>query len=154
MHKNPLRLGDHVRMRGQSLVGEVVSTTLGRVKVAFKTVTLTVNQEHLERTTPNCESSPPTPTHPINTSCKDFSAFNPTIDLHGMSSIEALAATEKWIDTAFLLGHKRLQIIHGKGEGILRKAVRHYLRTHGQVNRVYDQHPYRGGSGVTWIELF
>jgi DNA mismatch repair protein MutS2 len=89
----------------------------------------------------------------LNPTSDTFSTFNPEIDLHGMPVSKALSTVDRWIDKASLLGHKQLKIIHGKGMGVLRDAVRTYLQSHDQVKRVIAKHPYPGGEGVTWLEV-
>jgi DNA mismatch repair protein MutS2 len=112
----------------------------------------------LEKTRPITEARPSTlPTQPttriLNLDADAFTSFNPEIDLHGMPVSSALSTIDQWIDKASLLGHQQLKIIHGKGTGILRKAIRTYLQSHDQVKRVIDKHPYPGGEGVTLLEV-
>jgi DNA mismatch repair protein MutS2 len=42
-----------------------------------------------------------------------------------------------------------VRILHGKGTGALRDAVRRYLRDERRVERFEDAVPYEGGHGVT-----
>ena len=57
--------------------------------------------------------------------------FPPTIDgeldLHGFFVEEALVEVESFLEKEFLLSHRRVRIITGKGSGALQKAVRTYL---------------------------
>ena len=43
----------------------------------------------------------------------------------------------------------RVRILHGKGTGALRDAVRDYLKKDRRVERFEDAVPYEGGHGVT-----
>gem|GEM_PF-3902963 len=52
-----------------------------------------------------------------------------------------------------MMGFSNLRIIHGKGDGILRKLVRDYLRKYSHVSRMEDEHPDRGGDGITNVFL-
>jgi DNA mismatch repair protein MutS2 len=52
-----------------------------------------------------------------------------------------------------MLGLSSLKIIHGKGDGILRKLIREYLRKYSQVSRIEDEHADRGGDGITYVYL-
>ena len=153
-----LQKGDNVRMHGQECRGEIVKITGKYATVAFQSMEISIPLSQLEKVQLPTQARPPTlpiqRTTPIlNLPADAFSAFNPEIDLHGMPVREALSTIDQWIDRASLLGHKHLKIIHGKGAGILRNAIRTYLRSHGQVKRVIDKHPYPGGEGVTWLEL-
>jgi DNA mismatch repair protein MutS2 len=60
---------------------------------------------------------------------------------------------EKFVDQAVLLSHAQLKIIHGKGEGVLRKIVRDYLKKVKPVVSVSDEHADRGGDGITLVVL-
>lgn len=60
---------------------------------------------------------------------------------------------EQFIDTAILLGQAEVKILHGKGEGILRKAIREKLKTYPQVASLADEHVEQGGAGITVVVL-
>ncbi|MDQ2658222.1 MAG: Smr/MutS family protein, partial [Bacteroidota bacterium] len=79
--------------------------------------------------------------------------FNPTLDVRGKRVEEVIPLLEQFLDTALLLGHGELRIIHGKGEGVLRKVIREHLRTIKQVAASRDEHVERGGDGITIVVL-
>jgi len=58
-----------------------------------------------------------------------------------------------YFDRAFLAGLPRVRIVHGSGMGILRKALRDYLRTHPHVATVSEPQQNEGGAGATVVEL-
>jgi len=59
----------------------------------------------------------------------------------------------KYIDDAFLAGLRTVNIIHGRGSGILRKGLRSELRRNKHVES-YKAAPYaQGGDGVTVVQL-
>lgn len=62
---------------------------------------------------------------------------------------EALEKLERYIDDAILAGISPVYIIHGKGEGILRKAVASFLKNHPMVESFRLGEYYEGGWGVT-----
>ncbi len=75
------------------------------------------------------------------------------INLIGMHVEEALMETDKFIDGGVLSGQSTLYLIHGKGEGILRKAIHEHLKRHRNV-KSYRLGAYgEGESGVTVLEL-
>jgi DNA mismatch repair protein MutS2 len=150
--------GDSVKMHGQACIGEVVRITDRHATVAFKSMEANIPLKKLEKALPSAKSKPSTcPIQPtariLNPDTDVVATFNPEIDLHGMPVSRALSSIDQWIDKASLLGHRQLRIIHGKGTGVLRNAVRDYLRSHDQVKRVIDKHPYPGGEGVTLLEV-
>jgi len=84
---------------------------------------------------------------------ESFSTFKTEIDLRGMRGDEAIYEIEKYLDRAVMLGLSSLKIIHGKGDGILRKLIREYLKKYSSVSRIEDEHPDRGGDGITFVYL-
>lgn len=75
------------------------------------------------------------------------------IDLRGMDSEEACYRTYKYLDEAYLGNLGEVTIVHGKGTGVLRKAINDMLKRHPHVKSyrlgVYGE----GGDGVTIVEL-
>ncbi|MDF2853186.1 MAG: endonuclease MutS2 [Sphingobacterium multivorum] len=79
--------------------------------------------------------------------------FKPELDLRGMRTEDALHELERVLDRAVMIGYPSLKIIHGKGDGILRKFIRDYLRKYSHVSRFEDEHQDRGGDGITYAYL-
>jgi len=57
------------------------------------------------------------------------------------------------LDTASLAGLTRVEIVHGKGTGALRRAVREFLRGHPHVETYRAGEDGEGGEGVTVVTL-
>ena len=75
------------------------------------------------------------------------------VNLIGMTKDEALPVLEKYIDDAYLSNVGSVRIVHGKGTGILKKAVQEFLKNHPHV-KSYRLGMYgEGDSGVTIAEL-
>ena len=75
------------------------------------------------------------------------------INLIGMNLDDATDRMNKYIDDAFLAGLKTVNIIHGRGSGILRKGLRAELRRNKHVES-YKSAPYdQGGEGNTIVNL-
>ena len=75
------------------------------------------------------------------------------INLIGRTVDEATNDLEKYLDQAFLAGLPRVRVIHGTGMGILRRALREYLRTHPHVAGIQEPTHQEGGAGATVVEL-
>ncbi len=75
------------------------------------------------------------------------------IDLRGMASDEAVMELDRFIDDAIISKVHSVSIIHGKGTGVLRKAVADYLRHNRSVASFRLGTFGEGESGVTIAEL-
>jgi DNA mismatch repair protein MutS2 len=75
------------------------------------------------------------------------------INVIGFTVDDATREVEKFIDRAFLAGMSQVRIVHGSGMGILRKALRQYLRKNPQVSNVSEPPQNEGGAGATVVEL-
>lgn len=71
------------------------------------------------------------------------------IQLINKRTEEAMRELERFVDDAMLAGLPSVRIVHGKGEGILRKFTQELLRGHPGVASYRDGEPAEGGSGVT-----
>jgi DNA mismatch repair protein MutS2 len=78
--------------------------------------------------------------------------ISPEVNLHGYRVDEALSVIDSLLDDAALEGMTALKIVHGKGTGALRRAVREYLSGHPLVA---SAGPGEGGdaAGVTLVQL-
>ena len=71
------------------------------------------------------------------------------VDLRGLMAEDALDKMERYLEQAFLSGLPYVRIIHGKGTGRLRQAVRGALRGHEYVKSFEEGGSTEGGEGVT-----
>ncbi len=75
------------------------------------------------------------------------------VDLRGRRVEDGLAELERYIDSAFLSRMPWVRIIHGKGTGRLREAVRKALRKNSHVASWEEGKDGEGGAGVTVAKL-
>jgi DNA mismatch repair protein MutS2 len=75
------------------------------------------------------------------------------LSLIGMRMEEALFALERQMDAAILGGLREFSVVHGKGEGVLRKAVHDFLKKQPSVADYYFSRPELGGFGRTEVVL-
>jgi len=75
------------------------------------------------------------------------------LDLHRYTIDEALFKCDRFLRDAHQAGLYQVSIIHGKGTGALRDAVRNYLSRHPLVKGIRRGGKDEGGEGVTIVEL-
>ena len=75
------------------------------------------------------------------------------IHLRRLTVDEALFRLEPFLNQAFLVGLPTVRVIHGKGTGTLRQAVREELKNHPLVNSFRPAELAEGGNGATIVEL-
>ena len=57
----------------------------------------------------------------------------PSIDIHGYDRNGGVAMVKNFIDNQIRVGKRKVTIVHGKGEGILKQATHEYLRKDKRV---------------------
>ena len=75
------------------------------------------------------------------------------IEVRGQTLDEAMPKVEKFLDDGFRAGMPRLRVVHGKGTGKMRQAVRDLLAKHPLVKGFDFAAPAEGGEGVTVVEM-
>jgi len=146
--------GDKVRLIGQEVSGTVLSIKDDIATVQFGDLRSNVKLRQLVR-------SDLAEVNPVATRARSMgidvmrkqSSFVATLDIRGKRVEEVIPVLEQFIDDAILLGHSELKILHGKGEGVLRKVVRDHLKKVKQVVSLTDEHVERGGQGITVVIL-
>lgn len=76
-----------------------------------------------------------------------------SINVRGKMLEEALAEVDKYIDDAFMAKLEKVTIIHGRGEGILRRGIQEMLSRNKHIKEFRDGHFNEGGNGVTVVSL-
>jgi DNA mismatch repair protein MutS2 len=89
----------------------------------------------------------------ISVSVKEDQNMATEINVIGQTVDQATDEVEKFLDRAFLAGLPRVRIVHGSGMGILRKALRQFLKDHPHVATVSEPPQNEGGAGATVVEL-
>ena len=155
--KRSFKVGDSVRLAGQTQIGEVIAVNKNDITVAFGLIKTSVKANRLEPAEPVKVQDVRTATYVSKQTHDDIYnrklAFKPDIDVRGMRGDEAIQTVMHFIDDATLIGMSRVRILHGTGNGILRNLIRQYLHTVPAVKDYHDEHIQFGGHGITVVDL-
>jgi DNA mismatch repair protein MutS2 len=151
-HAQELKKGDWVKFLDSENIGQVMEIARDNVILALGDLRSVVKINRVEKVSNKSVPKEVRKSHSTDLT-ESFSTFNTELDLRGMRGDEALYEIEKYLDRAVMLGLSGLKIIHGKGDGILRKLIREYLRKYPQVSHIEDEHADRGGDGITFVYL-
>ena len=142
--------GSYVMLKGLSEPGEVLTevNTSNEFEVQLGSLRTRVKMELVEQIIKNSKKSfsdkiylPQKPTAPTE------------IEVRGQSLDEALPKVESFLDIASRSGHERVRVIHGRGTGAMRIAVRELFDKHPLVLGYQTAELHEGGIGVTVVKL-
>ncbi len=155
--KLPIVVGAKVRITGQEGVGEIIALKGKKATVAMGQIMTTIAIERLEAISQSEYKKHTRPTTARTVVSVDISsrklAFKDNIDIRGMRAAEAMEVVQEFIDDAIMVGIGSVTILHGKGTGALKEEVRRYLRYIPSVASATDDHPDRGGAGITVVKF-
>ncbi|WP_104757615.1 endonuclease MutS2 [Helicobacter salomonis] len=96
---------------------------------------------------------PQAPKPQVKLECKPQAHARMRLDVRALEVQEALEQAQDFLANALLAGFEEVLIVHGKGKGILRQALKGWLKTHPKVISFEDA-PYNlGGSGAQIIKI-
>ncbi|HWZ14315.1 MAG TPA: endonuclease MutS2 [Mucilaginibacter sp.] len=146
-----LKPGDWVKLTDSETTGQVIELIKDSVVIAIGDLRTVAKRKRVIKV---AKSTVPKEVRKSFTShTSDLASFSPELDVRGMRTEDALNSIERLFDRALMMGFGNLKIIHGKGDGILRKMIRQYLKKYDQVDRMEDEHADRGGDGITYVYL-
>jgi len=153
----PLRPGDPVRITDTLAAGEIIAIRDNMVRIETGSMRIDIPAGKIERITRSELKKAMKSIQPLKETDPEMAhrklTFKPEIDLRGVRGEEALNRVRDLIDTALVVQHRQLRILHGKGNGILRDLIRQYLATVDIVKSFRDEHVELGGSGITVVEM-
>ena len=145
--RRSLQVGDIVQVRSLNVRGEVTSLGKNEVVVAVGRLQMRAGYDDLEfRERPAAERE-----------TEVVAALHPSpgieLDIRGVRVEDGIERLMRYLDSAFLARLPFVRIIHGKGTGRLRQAVRETLSASNQVRAWEEGKDGEGGPGVTVAHL-
>lgn len=146
-----LRVGDRVWVSHLNLEGEIVALDeegaeiqVGNFRVRADPATLEFrSRPEVSQAKARSRTRLPTPSTLVPRQ----------LHLRGARVEDALIELDKYLNDAYLAGMSEVSIVHGKGTGALRRAVRQALGDHPLVSNYRPGEQGEGGDGVTVVTL-
>ena len=148
-----LKAGDWVKLIDSETMGQVIDVAKDNVILAMGDLRSVVKLKRVQKISNKAVPKEIRRSSYSSDLTEGIAQFSPELDLRGKRGDEALYEVERYLDKALMMGLSSLKIIHGKGDGILRKMIREYLRKFPHVDRLEDEHADRGGDGITYVYL-
>lgn len=146
-----LNVGDWVKLNDSDTTGVIMEIARDNLIIAIGDLRTVAKKNRVQKVSK--KEVPKEVRRSYSSNTDSLANFSPEIDVRGKRGEEALYEIEKYLDKAIMMGFGNLKIIHGKGDGILRKLIREYLRKYSEVDRMEDEHADRGGDGITYVYL-
>lgn len=146
-----IKIGDFVKLTGQNATGKIISIDAkkNQVLVQIDQFKVWISLDKVTRTNQNLQESP---------GSKYFSSIETNtipfrLDIRGKRSNEAEEEILRYIDNATMYGLFNIEILHGKGDGILKNLTHKILQSHPFVESFSFAPIDQGGEGVTIVKL-
>lgn len=146
-----IEIGDWVLIKSLNSEGEVVKLNpiKGEAKVKLGKMETNVKLDNLQKLRKVVKKEEKE--RKANTKMSLYNEqVSPEINLIGKNTEEALHDLEEYVDKCLRVHLHEVRIIHGYGEGILRRAVQKYLKNRPEVMSYRDGGFNEGGKGVTF----
>ncbi|NQS97271.1 MAG: endonuclease MutS2 [candidate division Zixibacteria bacterium] len=151
--RTPIAVGDRVRLEDSDVQGTVIGSKdkKGRFLVETGGVKVWLRESILFKL-PSSDDKDKGGKVRVK---YDFASVNisPELDLRGLDGQQAAALLEEYLNHAVNTNLQRLDIIHGKGRGVLRKVVGDLLAKSPAVKSYRLGELGEGDTGVTIVEL-
>ncbi len=146
----PIKENDFVKLKTGGATGRVLSISKQKAMVQVGDMRMTIHLRDLQHANSPLDVQAG---RSIQTDIDQAASFQPKLDIRGMRMEEALRIVEAFVDQALMTGTTNLRILHGKGDGVLRKAVRAKLREYQVDMAIRHPEPELGGDGITLVEI-
>jgi DNA mismatch repair protein MutS2 len=150
-----LTVGDTVKVYKYNKLGQVAEIKKDKKKVVVQlgTMRVTLSPEELELSTRAAPDRALKSAFTVSRAEEEADETSPGMELNiiGLRVEEALPKVQKFLDKSMLSGMGSVRIIHGRGTGALRKAVREELTITPGVKDFHDETFELGGDAVTVV---
>jgi len=156
--EGPLRIGDTVRVlsfgQNADLLGLTPDHSEADVQMGPLRIRVSVdNLERISKRKADADENVQAQSSVVLPRYEDRPEVATQLDMRGWRVEAALEELETYLNDAAMSGISSIRIVHGKGTGALRAAVREQLTHHPLVKSFATAPPQEGGDGVTIVKL-
>ncbi len=151
-----LKVGDRVKVLSLGQNGEILSLPdkKGNVAVQVGIMKANLNLNDLVLINDGTKKKKtPKPSKYGEIYKRKAQSISVSVNVQGENLDDAVADVDKYLDDAYVAGLKEVTVIHGRGEGILKKGIRDVLKKHRHVDSFRRGNYNEGGEGVTIVKL-
>ncbi len=149
--KVEVKVGDYVKMYEGDMNGEVLSISGKNLEVLFGLIRMTIKRKEVYRIDKPLEVFQ---SRRINLKGVAYeSNFSPKLDIRGYTAQQAEETLQDFFDKALLNNARLLEVVHGKGSGILRKVLLRKMKEYKDINSYWHPDEHQGGDTVTVIKI-
>lgn len=142
-------VGDDVYVPSMDMMGKILELSENEALISMNRLKMRIPTWNLRKS----KNQSPTSTETKDVFVPDTKRQVSSLNLIGKYTDEAIYELEKFIDNAILSGIDSFKIIHGKGTGALRNAVRNTLARNKLVDDFQSGDISEGGDGITIVKL-
>ena len=143
-------MGSFVSIKNTSTSGQIIQIDRERNKAIIESGTIKMQVDLSDLILNNSRIKETSVSHFHNFK---FPETQYRLDIRGRKPEEADFEILKFIDDSYMTGQERIEILHGKGTGALKKTVKEILDKHEKVKNYYFAPIEFGGEGITIVEL-
>lgn len=148
--KKEVAVGDYVSVRNTNTSGELIEINKEKNKatIIVGTIKLQVKLNDILPSKKPKEKFESYSSYSINSTLQNL-----RLDIRGLKPEEAELEVIKYLDEAYSSGNQLVEILHGKGTGVLKKLVWEILKQHDHIKNYYFAKIEVGGDGITIVEI-
>jgi DNA mismatch repair protein MutS2 len=147
--KKDFQVGDYVQIKNTLTSGKILEINKNKNFALVAVGTLKMKTKISELSSAKSKES----TVSKNASNDYSPELKMRLDIRGLRAEEAEYEIIKFIDDSYSAGLERVDILHGKGTGALKKAALSILKKHDKIKNYYFAPVEFGGEGITIVEF-